>query len=72
MWVKILRDTVANGGIVRVGDVIEQHDNTLILLKKAVACDAPKPVVRETVDEDASVGDVVKPKRKYRRTKVIK
>jgi len=72
MWVKILRDTVANGGIVRTGDVIEQTDDTLILIGKAVACDAPKPVVRETVVEDAAVGDVVKPKRKYRRTKVIK
>lgn len=54
MKIKILKTTVANGGFVRAGDVLELSDSdakALILLGKAIAADGKLDVVPEPVEE---------------------
>lgn len=75
MKIKILRTTVANGGFVRAGDVVEVPDSdakSLILLGKAIAADgkidvAPAPVAEELNTEVAEA--IVETKLKRGRKK---
>lgn len=54
MKIKILKNTVANKGFVRAGEVVEVSDSdakALILLGKAIAADGKLDVAPEPVEE---------------------